>query len=81
MIFDKDNACRVNKLSNEIGDQVRYILRSEVILPMYPRRAARRYDAVALAVDLQGRSKAGRVMQSGAPIRSRASTRYISVPP
>lgn len=42
MIFDKDNACRVNKLSNEIGDQVRYILRSEVILPMYPRRAAPR---------------------------------------
>lgn len=40
MIFDKDNACRVNKLSNEIGDQVRYILRSEVILPMYPRRRA-----------------------------------------
>lgn len=25
----------------------------------------RRYDAVALAVDLQGRSKAGRVMQNG----------------
>lgn len=41
MIFDKDNACRVNKLSNEIGDQVRYILRSEVILPYVPapRRA------------------------------------------
>ena len=60
--------------SNEIEDRVRSFHDLRLFSP-------HRYDAVALAVDLQGRSKAGCGDAKRALIRSRASTRYISVLP
>jgi len=67
----------VNKISNKIGNQVSYILRSKVVFPMYHTVTTPLHLPLGFTGSFENRTRNAK----RAPMRSRASTRYISVPP